>query len=127
MSEIASLGFEEDEQVPLARISGQIDMSNAASLAAAILDAVDNRSAGLVLDVREVDYMDSAGVSLLADLQKRLGWRGQRFGVIAFPGSRPLQVLALAGADGLIPFDRTPEAARERIVSREIDRPEGFS
>ncbi|WP_181796730.1 STAS domain-containing protein [Streptomyces sp. WELS2] len=42
-------------------VSGEIDMSNAASLA----EALQGDSGPLVLDLTEVEYLDSAGLSVL--------------------------------------------------------------
>jgi anti-anti-sigma factor len=119
MSKIARLEFDADERVPVVRVSGQIDMSNAEALTNAILDVVTNRSAGIVVDLSAVEYMDSAGVNMLAELQRRLGWRGQQLAAVATPDSRPWQVLSLAGADGLVPLEATPSEARARVEARE--------
>jgi anti-sigma B factor antagonist len=117
VSDIARLAFDEDEEVPVARVSGQIDMSNAPALTHAILDVVTNNAHGIVVDLSAVSYMDSSGINMLAELQRRLGWRGQRLAVVAASDSRPWQVLSLAGADGLVPVEATTPEARARVES----------
>ena len=99
----------------VAHVSGEIDMSNAEALTGAILVAVSNRSLGLVVDVTAVAYMDSAGVNMLADLGRRLGWRGQKLAVVASLESRPGQVLSLAGADRLLTIEPTRGVALARV------------
>ncbi len=46
---------------PRLSVSGEIDMSNAAALA----EALDNGSGPLVVDLTAVEYLDSAGLSVL--------------------------------------------------------------
>jgi anti-sigma B factor antagonist len=103
---------------PVAIVSGQIDLSNAEALSDAMMETVSNASLGLVVDVSALDYMDSAGVNMLAELDQRLRWREQRLAVVAPPGSRPREVLDLAGTDGLLSIDETREAALRRVGER---------
>jgi len=116
MSQIASLEIDRDEEFPVARLSGQIDMSNAGSLTLAILGSVTNRSFGLVADLTEVSYMDSAGINMLADVAQRLRWHRQRLVVVAENGSRVRQVIALAGADQLLEIVTDRAAALARLA-----------
>ncbi|GAA3117989.1 STAS domain-containing protein [Streptomyces rameus] len=53
---------------PHLAVRGEIDMSNAGSLA----DALDAGSGPLVLDLTEVEYLDSAGLSVLFTHADRL-------------------------------------------------------
>ncbi|MER5884884.1 STAS domain-containing protein [Streptomyces sp. NPDC001941] len=53
---------------PRLTVSGEIDMSNAASLA----DAIDGAPGPLVVDLTDVEYLDSAGLSVLFAHAERL-------------------------------------------------------
>ncbi|MGJ7414600.1 STAS domain-containing protein [Streptomyces cinereoruber] len=67
---------------------GEIDMSNTRSLA----DALDSTPGPLVLDLTAVDYLDSAGLSVLFSHADRLE-------LVAGPLLAP--VLAISGLTGL--------------------------
>jgi anti-anti-sigma factor len=115
VNDLAELAVREDGEVPLARLSGEIDLSNSRDLERMIEDAVPNTALGLVLDLSDLTYVDSAGIRLLLTLASRLQWRGQRLALVAPDDSRIRRVLSLAGAEVTLAVDLTVEAARERI------------
>ena len=108
--------LEGDREVLTARITGEIDLSNASELEETIVDAVPNTALGMVVDLSGVEYLDSAGVRMLVHLVERFGWRQQVMRAAAPDGSRVRGVLSMAGADGVIPVDATVTEAREWIV-----------
>lgn len=57
--------------------STDLDLSHAAELGDSLLAAVPNHTAGLVVDLSKVHYMDSAGVRMLFALARRLAIRRQ--------------------------------------------------
>ncbi|MEV7802039.1 STAS domain-containing protein [Microbispora sp. NPDC088329] len=72
----------------LLTVAGEIDMSNTGALAAAL----DRTPGPLVLDLTSVDYLDSAGLSVLFD-------HAERITLIANPLLTP--VLTVSGLAGL--------------------------
>jgi stage II sporulation protein AA (anti-sigma F factor antagonist) len=108
--------LEGDREVLTARITGEIDLSNASELEETIVDAVPNTALGMVVDLSGVEYLDSAGVRMLVHLVERFRWRQQVMRAAAPDGSRVRGVLSMAGADGVIPVDATVTEAREWIV-----------
>jgi anti-sigma B factor antagonist len=115
----AAVRVEQDPEVVVIRIAGELDLSNVRDLRHDILERVENSALGVVVDLSEVAYLDSAGVQLLGDLAQRLEWRGQRLAVAAASDSRAARVLGMAGADALFPLESAVEAARERVVSHD--------
>ena len=109
--------LEGDGEVLTARITGEIDLSNASELEETIVDAVPNTALGMVVDLSGVEYLDSAGVRMLVHLVERFRWRQQVMRAAAPDGSRVRGVLLMAGADGVIPVDATMTEAREWIVA----------
>ena len=61
----------------LARVRGEIDMSNAAEIGSAVAGRISNDALGLVLDLTDVEYMDSAALHMIFELRTRLKDRGQ--------------------------------------------------
>jgi anti-sigma B factor antagonist len=115
---LAALDISGEGSVPVAVLSGQIDLSNAGALSSAMMEAVSNSASGFVIDLTGLEYMDSAGVNMLADLHERLRWREQRLAIVAPAGSRPREVLELAGIGGVLLIEETRENALGRVAER---------
>ena len=82
MGDLASvvIGREDDAQV--VRLAGEVDISNAPRLEVDISDAVPNDVAGLVLDLSDTAYLDSAGIRMLFELAQRLDGRRQSLALV---------------------------------------------
>jgi anti-anti-sigma factor len=115
--ELATLRIEQAEPIVVARIIGEVDASNVRDVEDRILDAVRNSAFGLVIDLAEVTYLDSACVQMLGDLAQRVSWREQRLAVVTPEGSRAHRVLAMAGSDAVLATESTVDAAVERVMS----------
>jgi anti-anti-sigma factor len=113
----ARMTLEGDGEVLTARITGEIDLSNASEFEETIVDAVPNTALGMVVDLSGVEYLDSAGIRMLVHLVERFRWRQQVMRAAVPDGSRVRGVLSMAGADGVIPVDATVTEAREWIVA----------
>jgi len=116
---LASLDLSGDDDAPVAALSGQVDLSNAEALSSAMMEGVSNAAPGLVIDLSAVEYMDSAGVNLLSGISERLRWREQQLVVVAPKGSRPREVLELAGTAEVLSIEETRENALARVAKPE--------
>jgi anti-anti-sigma factor len=97
MTTLHRLEFEDRGAVVLARLGGEVDAANAAAVQADLL----RRSNGgmLVLDLRDTEYLDSAGIAMLEALRRvtdlrlvydRLSIVGRAISIVGFD-----QVLAV--------------------------------
>jgi anti-anti-sigma factor len=112
----AEVVVEPSEELPIARVSGEIDMANAAEVAAQLGAAVSNAAHGLVVDLGAVGYVDSAGLWRLLDLGVRLRRRGQRL-IAVLPVESPLRrVLEVVQMDRVADVCATEEDARARMA-----------
>ena len=68
----ADVRFTASGPVVVAHVSGELDMSNASDLASSMAGAATNDLLGLVLDLSEVEYMDSAGIHMIFTLRESL-------------------------------------------------------
>lgn len=127
MTEHPNVTIAADDGVVVASLSGEIDLSNAAEITDALLGGVPNEALGLVIDLSEVSYIDSAGVRMLAELDHRLGWRAQALRVVAPEESRSRRVLEIAGLERVLSMDTTVAAARTSVQdpSEEPELPDG--
>jgi anti-anti-sigma factor len=87
MSSLAATEISHEAGIAIAHVRGQIDISNSAQLADAMLGAVANDSRGLVIELSEVDYLDSAGIHLIFKLARQLNRRQQGLSLVVTPGS----------------------------------------
>ena len=94
---LADLQITRRDGVVIARLTGEIDLSDAGELHAAITEATPNEAVGVVLDLSRVTYIDSAGIHLLYRLGESLRNRGQTLRIVVPPGSPPSDALRLAG------------------------------
>ena len=90
VTELPNVTIAAEDGVVVASLTGEIDLSNATEITDALLGGVPNEALGLVIDLSDVSYLDSAGVRMLAELDHRLGWRaqvaaGRRAGDVAHP------------------------------------------
>lgn len=98
MTPLADVRFELDDRVMIARLEGEIDMSNAGELGTAITGRVPADAVAVVLDLGGVDYVDSAGIHVVYQLHERLGQRGQALRLVVAPDSPVAAALEYAGA-----------------------------
>jgi anti-anti-sigma factor len=121
VTELPNLTIGADDGVVIASLTGEIDLSNATQITEALLGGVPNEALGLVIDLSEVSYLDSAGVRMLAELDHRLEWRAQTLRVVAPETSRSRRVLAIAGLERVLSLDTSIEAARKSVEASNQD------
>ena len=92
MTELATLEIEEGETT-IARLTGELDLSNTHQLGERIIGSLTNRSRAVLLDLREASYLDSSGVQLIFDLSDKLGSRRQRLHLLVEESSFVWEVL----------------------------------
>jgi stage II sporulation protein AA (anti-sigma F factor antagonist) len=101
VSELANLDVSDSgDGIMIARVAGELDLSNLHSVHMALLDTMPNEAHGLVADLSSVNFLDSSGVEALFRLQASLGVRQQRFAVAIPPQATIRRALELSGAQG---------------------------
>jgi anti-sigma B factor antagonist len=74
------------EGVELLLVEGEIDIASAPRLISVLNRAVQEALRSLVVDLSEVDFMDSTGLALLINAHRRLARRSKGFAVVCPPG-----------------------------------------
>lgn len=82
-------------------ISGEIDIDNADVIEEQILATIDNHATTVLIDLINVDYMDSSGLRILFTLAARLSVLQIGLDVVTAAGSSTRRVLELAGFSSL--------------------------
>ncbi len=118
---LADVQFSDRERVVVAQLSGEIDLSNADSIEAAIAEATPNHALALILDVSALDYLDSSGIHLIYKLREKLRARGQRL-LLVIPANAPANdALRLAGVQRNVDTAESLDAAMEAFSSDATD------
>jgi anti-anti-sigma factor len=108
---LAELELDERDGVLVAQVAGEIDASNTTDLRLALTERLGNSGAGLVIDLSDVTYIDSAGIKLLFDLASRLAARRQAIRLVVPEGVPTRRVLELCGVGQVAPIDSRLDAS----------------
>jgi anti-anti-sigma factor len=84
----------------LVRIEGEVEFATAPRLRATLLDLAQEAAVPVVLDLAEVSFLDSAGISLLIQAKKRLANAGSDL-VLRAPQPNIRRVLEISGVTEL--------------------------
>lgn len=101
----------EQHGVPIVSVEGEIDLTNVEDLAAHVFASVADTSQGLIVDLSTTSYLDSAGLSLLLELQERLHLRQQMLRVIVPSSAIIRRVFEATHIDTTISLYRSVEEA----------------
>jgi anti-anti-sigma factor len=110
LGQLAEIERYEDDGVLVVSVAGELDVSNVGTLAEVAYD-VPNDALGLVLDLCDTTYIDSATIGLLFKLHGSLRRRGQALRVVCPSGSSARRVLELTGFDQSTPNEEDRERA----------------
>jgi anti-anti-sigma factor len=113
MDSQAHVDLSRNGNVPLVRLCGEIDAGNIGQVADTIVGVIagDRRHAGMVLDLSEVTYLNSATVKLLFDLAERMRTRQQQLRLVMTDNAPMRKLLLLLKFDLVVPLHTTIEDA----------------
>ena len=101
----ADISLTDTGQLLVASLAGEVDMTNAALVREELSSAVPNQARGLVLDLSEARYLDSAAIEVLFELSRRLVRRRQQLRLVV-----PAALAAAAPVHPDRPRQRGPRA-----------------
>jgi anti-anti-sigma factor len=104
VTSLADIALERRGNAVVAKLSGEIDMTNAAYVGGELTRSVPNEASGLVVDLTETRYLDSAGIELLFELARRLRRRRQELRLVLPPSSPLRRVLVLTEMHTVAPL-----------------------
>jgi anti-anti-sigma factor len=92
------VGHERSTDAHVIRLAGEMDLGNVDEARQAVIEAIESEDVDVIVDISELEFIDSIGISMLLEVQaasrrdsNRLGFRGARAGVAS--------VLQLTGVD----------------------------
>ncbi len=110
------------DDVVVARLEGDIDLANAETLSATILEAIPNDALGLVVDLGAVRYIDSVGIRMLFTFVRSLHASRQGMAVAVPPDSPVRKLLKITHLDEAALFRATADEAL--VALRESGTPQ---
>ena len=109
MSKLSYQSYESNGMVRLA-LAGEFDLSSSAQIEDVLRDIEDEGPALLVLDLRELTFMDSTGLRVMVSADARARDDSRRLAVVQGPESVH-RVFRITGLDDHLDMIETPEAA----------------
>jgi anti-anti-sigma factor len=108
---LADLGTEVRDGVLVARLEGELDLSNIREIRSSVLREMGNDLLGLVVDLSGVRYLDSAGIQVIYELREHLAARGQELRLVVPQDALIMKTLELVDAVSVVGIVGTAEAA----------------
>ena len=112
-----------EDDVVVARLTGELDISVAERTGREIADAVPSSALGVVVDMSELEFMDSSGVSMLFSLARQVGSHRQQLRVVAPPGRPVSRVLQIVEFGRAAPVDDDVDSAVAEIATQRASQP----
>lgn len=101
--EILTMELEQDGEAIVIRPSGELDMSTAPVLDAALREAMDSERTQVIVDLGGLSFIDSTGLRLLVVAAERSRKAGNRLRLLR--GSEPVErMLEVSGLQRSLPF-----------------------
>ena len=108
------LGVEKLGTAYVVRLGGELDLYNAAQVRAALVEATAEAPERVVVDLGEVEFLDSTALGVLIEARSRLANRDGL--MLAAPGLETRRALQISGLDKLFAVhDNVPEALGAKV------------
>jgi anti-anti-sigma factor len=104
-------------RVIVARMPVEVEITQTPSLRGQLVQAVENRDLGLVIDLTATKYLDSSGVNMLFELGEGLAARQLRMAVVIPEGGLVERVVSIVNLGSAVPIHRDTDSAVDEIRS----------
>lgn len=108
-----------EESVTIAALRGEVDIANGSRLMDEILAQMPDNARGLVIDLEELSYIDSAGIRSIFEIAAILDRHGQNLAVAVAEGSPLRSVLKVTRLEEVA--DISPSVAAAVAASTRVD------
>jgi anti-sigma B factor antagonist len=108
------LGVEREGDACVVRLGGELDLYNAPQVRQALTDACEDAPGRVVVDLSEVEFVDSTALGVLIEARTRLN--NQRAFLLAAPGLETRRALEISGLDRhFTVHESVPEALAAKL------------
>ena len=91
------LGIERTDGAAIVRLTGELDLYNAPQLRETLVALTDERPARLVLDLSDVEFVDSTALGVLIEARSRM--ENRKAFLLAAPALETQRALQISGLD----------------------------
>ncbi len=105
-----NVSFERADGVLFASVTGRIDGSNSHDFAAAVANSIEDGDTALIMDMKDLTYISSAGLRAVLVTEKNLRRRGSGFVICSLSGQIK-EIFRVSGFDKVIRIGRNREDA----------------
>jgi anti-sigma B factor antagonist len=123
VNDLIGVEIEQRDEVVVARLTGELDISVAEATGGRIAGAVPSSALGVVVDMSALEFMDSSGVSMLFGLARQVASHRQQLCVVAPPGRPVSRVLQIVEFDRAAPVREDVDGAIEVIATPQASQP----
>jgi anti-sigma B factor antagonist len=102
---IGRVEIETRGRVVVAKLIGEVDLSNVDEISSAIAEMISPETRGLVLDLTSTTYLDSTGIRMVFHLGRRLQERRHDLRLVADRGSLVYRVLSITEMEEVVAID----------------------
>jgi len=102
-----TLTREDEGALARVEVSGELDVASGEELRGVVGEVLDAGAERLVLDLADVEFLDSAGLAAVLDVARTAHGRGTEFSVSSPSGSEARLVIDLSGTASMLGLDRT--------------------
>jgi anti-anti-sigma factor len=110
---MSAVAIERIDGVPVARVSDDIDVANAATVREQLVAALGPDTHSVIVDLGETRFVDSAGLDMLLRLGDRLEHRRAKLMLLIPESSQLNRLAAIVGLPQAIPVHPTLVAAQQ--------------
>jgi anti-sigma B factor antagonist len=97
-----------DGSTSVIAVSGELDLASSGALEEELARVAATGIRQIVIDLRDLEFMDSTGLSTLVKAHQRAQEAGQEFGLVRGP-QQVQRLLSLTGVEERLRFADTPE------------------
>jgi anti-anti-sigma factor len=108
--------------VPVVTAPEEVDITNAAALRTALLEAAGHGYGTLAVDMSQTQFCDSSGINVLIRVHQQAQAEGGRV-LLVISAAAVLRMLALIGVDGMIPSFATLDEALGQAHAHAVHPP----
>jgi anti-sigma B factor antagonist len=108
-------GIERRDGAVVVHLVGELDLYNAPALRAALLEVAAEQPERLVIDLHEVDFVDSTALGVLIETRTKL--ENKKAFLLAAPGRDSHRALTFSGLDRHLSLHDTLESALQASVT----------
>lgn len=101
-------GIEQHNGAVVVRLGGELDLYNADDVRTALTSAIEGGAARIVIDMADVDFVDSTALGVLIEARSKLGYDGV---LLAAPQIETRRTLEVSGLDRHLPVHDSVDSA----------------